>query len=250
MAALISGPGGGGCLVPLAPRPGAPAVVLIHAASGSVLPFRELAELLAPDFSVYGLQAPAEGGASIGELARRYVEEVEPVRGLSPVCLVGWSMGGCVALEMDRLWRERDVVTAATVMLDSWVPPAVHLDPADRLRARTAIEDLDIGAAEGVDLAALGAEIIAVTARNRQALLDYVPAPFGGRVHLLSAAEPLAAARVLPPGDGSRWRAVIEDLVHERTPGDHLTLLRAGNATSLAATLRQILADSLAFTEI
>lgn len=251
LAARISNPAeADSCLVPLAPRPGAPTVVLVHAASGSVLPFRELADLLADEYSVYGLQAPADGPASIEELARRYLEEVEPVRGLSPVCLVGWSVGGCIALEMDRQWAERSVSVAATVMLDSWPPPAAYAAAADRRQARLAIEELDIGAAEGVDLVTLGDEILQVTARNRQALLDYAPRPYAGRVYLLSAAEPVPVTTVPPPGNGSEWQAVVADVVHDRTPGNHVTLLQAEHAATLAATLRRVLAENLTFIEI
>ncbi len=240
-----------GSLVPLAERPGAPTVVLVHAAGGSALPFREIAQSLADEYSVYALQAPGTelAEASIEELALRYLDEVDPVRGLSPVCLVGWSMGGCVALEMAREWQNRGVSTTATIMLDTWGVPAVFRDEAEREQMRAAVLGLEVAAAEGVELAELGAEIVHVTERNRRAFFSYDPKPFDGRVHLFRATESLDLPAP-PPGDGREWRTVISDLVCEETPGTHESLLRNENAGSLAASLRRVLAESVSYDEI
>ncbi|MBZ6093491.1 amino acid adenylation domain-containing protein [Streptomyces olivaceus] len=245
----------GGSLVPLAPCAGAPVLVFVHAASGSVLPFRELAEHLGEEFSVHALQAPGPdtpGASSVEELALRYLDELEPVRGLSPVFLVGWSMGGSIALEMAREAERRSTPVDATVMLDSWPPPACCTTPAEQERTRRAIGDLDIGAAEGVDLDLLDEDLARVTERNRRALLAHRPEPYAGRVHLLRAAEPLPVTTVLPTPDEDEgaWRSVVEALVRERTPGNHLTLLRGDNALGLARRLRRITSESLVFDEI
>ncbi|MET8176789.1 non-ribosomal peptide synthetase [Streptomyces clavifer] len=245
----------GGSLVPLAPRAGAPTLVFVHAASGSVLPFRELAEDLGEDFSVHALQAPGPdtpGASSVEELALRYLDELEPVRGLSPVFLVGWSMGGSIAVEMAREAERRGAPVDATVMLDSWPPPACCTTPAEQERTRRAIEDLDIGAAEGVDLGSLDQDLARVTERNRRALLAHRPEPYRGRVHLLRVDEPLPVTTVVPTPDENEgaWRNVVEDLVREKIPGNHLTLLRGDNTAGLARRLRRITSGSLVFDEI
>jgi amino acid adenylation domain-containing protein len=253
---IRSGSGGDDvCVVPLRPAPGRPMVVFVHAASGSALPFQEIAERLAGDFSVYGLEAPGDDrdASSIEEMAARYVAELDPIRDYSPICLVGWSMGGAVAMEMAREWRRRDVEVAATVMLDSWPPPALFDAEAERERQRRAIKELDIGAAEGVDPASLGVageRLTRVTERNRQALLDYRPEPYDGQVHHLRATGPLPGADIHPVGDGGDWTRVVGDLVRGETLGTHFSLLRGDNAAELAATITDIAEQSLSYEEL
>jgi len=241
-------------LVPLAPAKGLPLLVLIHAAGGSVLPFQEVAGRLADRFSVFALQAPDDdAAASIAELAARYVPEVDRVRGLGPVCLAGWSMGGCIALEMAREWRQRGVDVAATVMLDTWVPPALFEVDEERAMQRRAIEDLDMapaGYAEPIARGALAAQMSRVTERNRLAMRDYWPVPFAGQVYYLRASEQLALTTTRPVGDGSKWGRAITDLIMRDIPGNHYTLLAAEHVQDLAETLTAIAEDALCHGEI
>jgi len=77
----------------------APAFYLVHAATGLLLSYRELARRLAENGAVIGLQATRSEG-SIPEIARRYLEETNLLRGSAEVTLVGWSLGGLIAWEM------------------------------------------------------------------------------------------------------------------------------------------------------
>jgi thioesterase domain-containing protein len=241
-------------LVPLAAHRGRPVVVLVHAASGSVLPFRELAEQLERYYSVYALQTPPceDPGAPIEELARLYTAELAEVVGANPVCLVGWSMGGCVALEMARRWQDGPVEVAATVMLDSWVPPALAGDDDRRDRQRQAILELDIHGAEGLDQlpAAAVEQLGRVTEQNRRALADYRPQPYPGPVALLHAAEPLPITTQRPVGEPGSWRAVLTDLRIEETGGSHFSLLRGEHAVSLAERIDDIFDGALDADEV
>jgi thioesterase domain-containing protein len=226
----------------------------VHAASGSTLPFREVAEQLAGGFSVYGLEASDDDGASsIEDMAFRYVAELDPIRGFSPISLVGWSMGGPVAMEMAREWSGQGVEVSATVMLDSWPPPALFDAEADREQQGRAIKELDIGAAEGVDPTSLGVageRLTRVTERNRQALLDYRPERFEGQVHHLHATGPLPGAGLRPVGDGGEWTRTVSDLVRRDISGTHFSLLRDDHAIELAATLTDIVEGGLNFEEL
>lgn len=250
-----SGGGQGRCLVPLAPAAGRPLVVFVHAAGGSVFPFRAVARRLAGDFSVYAMQSPGPEveHESIVDLATRYVGELDEVRGLSPVAVVGWSMGGCVALEMTRTWRERGVSPAATVLLDSWPPPATLRSPVLRDRSRDYISGLDICAVEGIDVTAADAELERLTRvadRNRAAYLDYRPDRFDGRVHLLRATEGPSATAGFAPGDWTNWRSVVGDLVGHEIAGSHFSLLADEHADALAATVRGLVDADTSFAEI
>lgn len=248
-------------LVPLVPRPGRPLVVFVHATSGSALPFHAVARALGDDFSVLGLQSPdGEAEHTVESLAARYVEAVDGVRGLSPVLLAGWSMGGCIALEMARAWHKRGEDVTGTVLLDTWVPPdGRRLDPAERAAARAALLDLDIIATEGLDTA-IGdeapdelARLRRAIERNRGAYLDYTPHPYDGPVHLLRAAETGASPdpyAVLRQGPDHGWGEVLPDVVTQTVPGNHFTLLDEHHAPRLAAVLTAIAEAGLSFTEI
>lgn len=240
-------------VVPLATHRGRPVVVLVHAASGSVLPFRELAGHLSEFYSVHGLQTPPhEGtGRTIEELARCYTEELAEVVGTSPVCLVGWSMGGCVAVEMARLWAGGDVDVAATVLLDSWAPPALVPGAERAVEQRRAILELDIHGAEGMDdlPVAVAEQLGRVTEQNRRALAEHRPAPFDGAVELLRAREPLPISTTRPVEGEDGWHSVLPSLTVGEIPGSHFSLLRGENAHVLAGRIDEIFDRAMTYAE-
>jgi amino acid adenylation domain-containing protein len=245
------------CLVPLRPRPGRPLVVFVHASSGSALPFGDVASELGDDFSSYAMQSPEDGQFTVPRLAAIYVAEVDKVRGLSPVVIAGWSMGGCVAVEMARIWQERGIEVAAVAMLDTWPPPTTHADPERRARSRAAVLGLDVIAAEGLDVAlgdrAAGElnRLRATIERNRTAFLDYTPAPFHGLVHLLRAAEQADKAfAALHPSEDYGWGELISEVVACELPGSHFSLLRKENARHLAVAIRAAFDSGTAYGEL
>jgi thioesterase domain-containing protein/acyl carrier protein len=249
-------------LVPLFPKPGKPLVVFIHAASGSALPFIEVAKHL-DDFSSCALQTPDPAADSphlttIDGLAAQYVAAVDDVRGFSPLILAGWSMGGCIALEMARLWRARGVETAAVLMLDTWMPPAALREPGARAQARKTILEMDVLGREGLGAAdfesmseAIG-RLSRVLERNRQAFVDYQPAWLDADVDLLRASEPVSDLAF--PGDyfdGDRgWRAYVSRVTVQDIAGSHFSLVAPEHATALADTIRAVADVRLQFSEI
>lgn len=59
---------------------------------------------------MYGIEADlADGADQVETMAAEYVAAVDAVLGPRPLILVGWSIGGCVALEMARCWQERGI---------------------------------------------------------------------------------------------------------------------------------------------
>jgi amino acid adenylation domain-containing protein len=255
-------------LVPLSPQYGKPIIVFIHGGGGSALPFIEVAKYLSSDFSIFGLQTPGLDDdthpiASIEDLAAGYVETVDPIRGLSPLILAGWSMGGCVGLEMARQWQRRGVVVAALLMIDSWITPG-DLASADALEEwRRALLDLDLFGQEGSDERkglerSAGSDTVAGLGRvmdaNRRALLDYEPIWYDGEVDFLRAAEPLPdEGRRFPEICLSRdrgWGHHVRSMTVHPIAGDHFTLIAKENAASLADTIRQIVDTRLSFSEV
>ncbi|GLZ00517.1 condensation domain-containing protein [Actinoplanes sp. NBRC 103695] len=252
--AVPVGSRGADALVALAENPGAPLLVLVHAASGSVLPFYEVSQRLGSEFAVYGLQStPGEPAASIEEIAARYVPAVDAVRGVAPVIVAGWSMGGCVALEMARLWRDRGEPVAATLMLDTWAPPSFMAAEADEAQVRASILELDVLRLEGADTTAVAA-LDGTVERNRAAFLGYRPEPYPGEVDFLRASDPLpAGAPSFPAGymDGDRgWSAFAAEVAPAEVKGSHLSLFDAEHADELAAAISAAVARRMGFEEI
>ncbi|MET7653909.1 amino acid adenylation domain-containing protein [Streptomyces sp. NPDC005486] len=249
-------------VVPLVPPQGRPLVLLVHGAGGSALPFRALGEALGDSHDVYAMQAadaPGPGTARIEELAARYAQAADAVRGTRPVLLAGWSVGGCIALEMARAWQARGVEVLGTVLLDTWLPPDALADEQAADSARTAFAAMDLLAGEAPtgqdpDDLAEAERLSATLERHRSAFLDYAPSAFAGPVHLLRAAEPFPHPRfrlpaaLLAPDHG--WGTRISLLTARDIPGNHFTLVAQENATALAEALREIADDALSFDEI
>ena len=112
-------------LVPIQPEGTRPPLFLVHGAGGNVLLYRSLAEHLAPDYPLYGLQSRGLDGqtepfGTIKEMAEHYLREVRKVQPKGPYYLGGYCMGGTVAYEMaQRLSRDGEQV-ALLALLDTY----------------------------------------------------------------------------------------------------------------------------------
>jgi len=230
----------GSHLVGLFPRPDKPVLVLIHAVSGSAAPFVPVARCLRDAYSVYALQVtdrtPAPIPETIEEFADRYLALVDPLRHERPLVLAGWSMGGCVALEMARRWRSQGFSPARVVLLDTLLPPPALGPVPGRDQARAAILAMDIVALEGGEPGD-GAQLRELLNRNRLTFLDYLPAPFDGPVTFLRASEDFAGADALPASYATAdrgWQPFVDRLTVGSIPGTHFTLLSESYAESLS----------------
>lgn len=246
----------------------------VHPVGGSVLCFRELAARMDGSRAVYGLSSVGlEGEAlplrTIDEMAARYVAEVIRERPSGEIFLVGYSLGGVIAVEMARALRARGRDVPLVVLLDAspfdtW-GIRKDLDEATLLylflidlqaRAGGALLGLDdlraIPAHERFSYAlerAKGAgiflpdveparfeQLFRVFAANVSALLAHTPSPYEGPMTLFRAVA----------SEGARgraeeaWRGIARGglVVHE-APGDHETMLTGENAAALAKELSQ-----------
>ncbi|WP_406098981.1 non-ribosomal peptide synthetase [Streptomyces sp. NBC_01013] len=244
-------------LVGLVENPGAPLMVFVHAASGSVLPFYEVAQRLGGEFALYALQSlPDDRPATIEEIAARYVAAVDEVRGVAPVVLAGWSMGGCVAVEMARHWLLRGERVAATLLLDTWAPPSFMSSAAEAAEVRAACLALDVLRLEGAeaDAAAAVTELTGMVERNRDSFLDYWPEFYPAEVELLRASDPLPAdAPKFPAGymdDDRGWGAFVAELETTEVKGSHLSLFDPEHVDHLAAAIRDAVSRRMGYEEI
>jgi pimeloyl-ACP methyl ester carboxylesterase len=125
MAALVSGAGESQAskhLVAFQAKGEAAPLVCIHATGGDILYYKRLADVLGPRQPVFGLQSRALLSAdeyeTIDEMAQAYAEVIRAhVPG--PRSLVGWSMGGVLAVAMAKIFEEWGEEVAFVGLLDS-----------------------------------------------------------------------------------------------------------------------------------
>jgi thioesterase domain-containing protein/acyl carrier protein len=94
-------------IVPLKPGSGQPPIFLIHDGNGEVLLYQELANRLAAEVPVYGVQPYRADGCPIlhtriEEMVAYYIEKIREVQPEGPYFLGGLCAGGVLAFEMAR----------------------------------------------------------------------------------------------------------------------------------------------------
>jgi thioesterase domain-containing protein/acyl carrier protein len=128
-------------LVPIQPRGSRPPFYCVHAAGGSVLPYRALARRLGPDQPFYGLQARAlvegvKGPMAVEEMAESYLAEVRTLQPTGPYSLGGHSAGGVIAFEMACRLAAQGEKVDLIALLDSWAPGHGSVIPERLVRER------------------------------------------------------------------------------------------------------------------
>ncbi|NOK32040.1 amino acid adenylation domain-containing protein [Corallococcus exercitus] len=242
---------------------GAPTVVCIHPVGGTVYCYRELVDLLGKRFTVVGLQSLGleRGDLSLRDLAAHYVEQLDGA-GLKPDVLFGWSLGGAVALEVQRRLEARGTRRVAAVLVDPWVRKPAASKPemkaleaafirdvlrgagtlslealAERLRTRSLPEVVQSLGGEGLAQRARGSELAALFEQFRQntsALLGYDPpdGPVDADVWFADAQRPEDFPHLQPL---DQCRQVPR--VH-RVPADHYGIMEGDALKRIAAALR------------
>jgi amino acid adenylation domain-containing protein len=210
-------------LVPIQPKGSKPPLFLIHGAGGNVLLYRWLAEHLAPDYPVYGLQSRGLDGKSeplhtIEEMAVEYLREMRVVQPKGPYHIGGYCLGGTVAYEIAQILHREGETVPLIAMLDTynfsralkssftgflWQKARFHFGNVVRLRPgqmwqylreKTRVaRDGELSnlltsrpgsaAEEGVARATSGVEA-SVQAINDNAAEVYIPKPLSGRLTL------------------------------------------------------------------
>jgi acyl transferase domain-containing protein len=129
------------CLVALQPDGSKPPFFCMHAESGQVLIYRELARLLGPDQPVYALQAQGLDGrspphATIEAMAERYLGEIRGLQPDGPYFLGGFCLGAMIAFEIAQQLHARGEKVALLAAFDA-SGPRFRKSPRDYLRFAT-----------------------------------------------------------------------------------------------------------------
>jgi aspartate racemase len=112
-------------LVPIKPSGSKPPLFCVHGGGGTVMVYRELAQHLAPDQPMYGLQAQGLDGKQprlnrVEDMAAHYLKEIRAVQPEGPYFLGGLSFGGTVAFEMAQQLRAQGQQVGLLFLFDTF----------------------------------------------------------------------------------------------------------------------------------
>lgn len=257
-------------LVPLKSGKDASPVFLAHGLRGSVLEFFDLVKLIETQDAIYGLQAIAENGGDfeferIEEMAQFYVDAIQERQPRGPYRLVGYSLGGLVALEIAQRLSARGEKIASLVFLDVY-PHESAIRPAQRARLVAQLVRHHRSIISGLPLISALSYFLSSTERTRfaprgeaenfirkpyleplrlstdkayRALKRYRPNSYSGKIRFVKAAE----ASVFPTDPAAVWAPWVQDLEVETAPGDHYRML-SRHASYLGKLLTSYLAEA------
>jgi amino acid adenylation domain-containing protein len=255
-------------LVGIQPTGTKPAFFCVHPVGGEVICYADLARQLGPEQPLYGLQAPWQTAAqTIEEMAGAYIAELQSVQPCGPYLLGGWSLGGVIAFEMAHQLRQQGQEVALLALFDSYAPtirPQIRslveqfgreLEGAfDKRRCidYTRLQDLAVSEqliqlytqAMLADLLPPDLELeqlqrmFAIYTRNVEALRQYRPSCYAGRLTLFPLRSPQNAGVDADLG----WQALTRQEVDiHPLSGEHYTMLRKPHLERLVEQLRPCL---------
>lgn len=258
------------------PTGGPVSVFCVHPVGGSAHCYLPLAERLRPDVPVFGIQssfpepAAVEHPWRIEDLAERYLPLIQDAAPHGACALVGWSMGGAVAMEIARLLLASGRAPAFVALIDPYRAPPSGGTGMDALRLQLAF-CRDLAGLAGVDLPAPDADgearlarldgeerfatlmrdlsrrgvlpedppvaelraVHGVFAKNLSALIHYTPTVIETDVLVFRAATALGATHLVP------WEPGARSLETHRMPCDHFDIMRPPVIDGIATILNR-----------
>jgi thioesterase domain-containing protein len=247
----------------------------VHPIGGNALCYVDLARQLGSDQPFYGLQAIGLDGESepysrIEDMAACYIEAMRGIQLQGPYILGGWSFGGIVAFEMAQQLQKQGHTVGLLALFDSRVPgfnnrPSIVNDAAlmigfaadlgrvfcrelsisyDHIQGLRPYEQLKHVLEQARNVGILpdhaGLEMIQrllqIYRANTQALMNYVPQSYSGRITLFRVAKHNSEEF----GDRTfGWGKLAEEKLDiQDVPGDHYTMLAKPNIEILAQQLK------------
>jgi acetoacetyl-CoA synthetase len=231
-----------------------PPVFLAHGLGGSAMDFFQPVRHIRSPHSIYGLQAKGSDGLEepldrIEDMAEFWLNAIREVQPHGPYALVGYSLGGLIALEMAQRLRACGEKIALLGMLDAY--PYMRFLSAGQ-RAKLFVQQLMRGLGDFKSSAAYkpptGVTLTPAMQRTREAafvaLTNYRPRRYEGEVRFVRAAIPSA----FPSNAVAVWNPLVDKLEVETVPGDHLGII-ATHYEELASLLSRYLTETLADCE-
>ena len=229
-----------------------PPVFLAHGLGGSAMDFFQPVKYIQTEHPIYGLQAKGIDGVDepfecIEDMAQFHLDAIRELQPHGPYLLIGYSLGGLVAMEMAHVLSAMGEKVGLLAMLDAY-PHLSHLSLGQRLRirARQARRGLQFvgdlgGSASYKPSADVSFSPTMLRMRNSayRALTGYQPKMYRGKVKFVRA----ATSSVFPHAAAAVWTKFASDFEVETVPGDHLGIITT-HYESLANVLSKYLKEA------
>jgi thioesterase domain-containing protein len=239
-------------LVSLKPGAAQPPVFVAHGLGGTVMDFFQPVRQLESDHPVFGMQARGIDGLdepleSIEDMADFYLHAIRELQPHGPYVLIGYSLGGLVALEMAQRLSENGERVALLAMLDAY-PHMCYLSFAQRVRlaarqVRGGFHAFGHLAGSTPYQPPAGVSFTPamqlVRAAAYRALTRYRPRFYHGEIKFVRA----AITSGFPADAAAVWKPLAEKIEVETVPGDHLGMI-ATHHDSLASVLSHYLNEA------
>jgi acetoacetyl-CoA synthetase len=218
---------------------GSQPLFMAHGMGGSAIEFSDLVKFVRTERAIYGLQARGNDGAGepferIEDLARYYLDAIKQLQSRGPYFLLGFSLGGLVALEMAQQLSSSGEIVALLAMMDSYPHPA-HLPLWQRIslalrRSKVVDSEHGIGKTSAPpDTTHISADYAQPTTSAMQRAYDranlawtrYRPKFYQGKIHFVRAAVPT----IYPDNPVAIWGKLADELEVQTVPGDHHEIL-------------------------
>jgi acetoacetyl-CoA synthetase len=229
-----------------------PPVFLAHGLGGSVMDFFQPVKYIKSAHPIYGMQARGIDGLDeplerIEDMAEFYLQAIRELQPHGPYILIGYSLGGLVALEMAHRLSVGGEKIALLAMLDAY-PHLRYLSLGQRMRlaARQAGRGLHIlgrfnGSAPYQPPA--GVSLTPAMQRVRDssylALTRYRPRFYPGKIKFVRA----AVRSGFPNHAAAVWGPLAAEVEVKTVSGDHLEMI-ATHYEELASVLSRYLEEA------
>lgn len=238
-----------------------PALFCVHPSTGDVACYVQLAAALpegVPVFALAQTDVPEEGrSVSFTERARDYAAAIRSTQPAGPYHLVGWSLGGALALEIAQILQREGQAVVWVAIIDLPINAITDAPLHDQelgwdflasARSDTAPmreeQLLSLGVERGLLPADLSPEdlrpLLARSRTNTAAMRAHGVPRFEGTVLLFVAEDSIGSS-----GDSSLgWSRVARTISIHAIPGDHFTVMRTPSVLRIASVLGDQLAGA------
>ncbi len=259
-------------LVLLKPGDNSSPLFCIHPIGGNLFDYHSLSKKLEHQGPIYGLQPRGIDGRQppidrIEDMASYFIQAIQTIQPQGAYFIIGYSFGGIVAFDLARQLTEQGEKVAFLGLLDIRCPVIPEIDTPfrewidiqlDRMRQLTIKQQFDylieklfypksqayrdevVAALSDLDL--FTPELVKVLDCNVQAVKDYQPQVFAGRVTLFWSEYQDWYIKKHPT---LGWGNLVTDgLDIQRIPGNHTTLMQEPHVQVLAEKLKSSIEEA------